>query len=244
VSSKRRKKKPIEGDRYYTPEWLVDLCMKYVLPVVCPQDPIDILEPTAGTGRFVRGVRAKYPKAEITAIDLMPPNDKPWPEADKSYFGDYLDFEFGPGTFDLAIGNLPFEPMLNMILNSFIHAKQSIFLLRSGFLASSERREFFEEYRPNHVFLLPNRPSFDVPPEVLADPEYDWKEGQTDSADYCFACWDRMVQTERTLLDWLPDVSLDVRQGKVPKLLLVPSASQTSCETRPQPESELLHSLL
>jgi len=225
VSSKKRKKKPIEGDRYYTPKWLVDLCLRYVLPVVCPQNPVDILEPTAGTGRFVNGIRDKYPEALITAIDLMPPNDNPWPEANEFYFGDYLDFEFGAGTFDLAIGNLPFIPMIDMLLNSFIHAKQSIFLLRTGFLSSSERREFFDDYRPTNVFIIPNRPSFDVPPEVLADPEYDWKEGQTDYADYCFACWNRMSYTETTFLDWLPDVPFEIRQGKVSQLSLVSLAS-------------------
>ena len=70
MTSKNKKKKSIEGDRYYTPEWLVKQCIDMVLPVVCLQPPKTILEPSAGTGRFVQALRARYEKSTIVACDL------------------------------------------------------------------------------------------------------------------------------------------------------------------------------
>lgn len=214
MTSKNKKKKSIEGDRYYTPDWLVKQCVDLVLPVVCIQPPKTILEPSAGTGRFVRALRARYEKATIAACDLMPPNENPWPEADESLFGDYLGLELAPNSFDLTIGNPPFTPALEMIQHALTHSRRLVFLLRQGFLSTAKRAEFFRKHRPTYVFIVANRPAFDVPPEVLLDPEYEWTEGQGDSADYCFACWDQTRPTEATYLDWLPDVPLDVRKGE------------------------------
>ena len=213
VQPKKKKKKPIEGDRFYTPEWLVKQCIDFVLPVVCLQAPKTILEPSAGTGRFVRALRARYEKSVIAAIDLMPPSENPWPEADESLFGDYLDFNLNPNSFDLTVGNPPFTPALEMIAHALTHSKRVVFLLRQGFLSSSARAAFFRKYRPAYIFIVANRPAFDVPPEVLDDPVYEWVEGQTDQADYCFVCWDQTRPVEATLLDWLPDVDVKIRKG-------------------------------
>lgn len=211
----KKKKKKIEGDRYYTPDWLVQQCIQHVLPVICLRPPATILEPNAGTGQFVKALRKRYEKSVIVAVDLMPPNEDPWPEADESIFGDYLQIPLAPNSFDLAVGNPPFEPAMRMIEHCLSQSKRLVYLVRQGFLSTPKRGSFFRKHRPSHVFIVANRPAFDVPPEVLLDPEYDWTEGGTDSADYCFVCWDQTRPAQATMLEWLPDVPIDIRKGQV-----------------------------
>jgi len=210
-----KKKKKIEGDRYYTPTWLVNQCMDSILPIVCPTVPETISEPCAGTGRFVKALRKKYEKALIAAIDLYPPSEKPWPEATVSYFGDYLEVDISDpdSVVDFTISNPPFGLALAIIEHALFHSRKTIMLVRQGFLSSSERAKFFRENPPAYVFIVANRPAFDVPSEVLSDPEYDWTEGQTDSADYCFVCWDREHEGF-TQLHWLPEVPKELRRWK------------------------------
>lgn len=210
----KKKKKKVEGDRYYTPKWLVRQCVDHILPILCLRPPETILEPCAGTGRFVEQLRARYLDAKIACNDLMPPpGADPWPDADHSRFGDYLEMNLPPTTVDLTISNPPFGPALAIIEHALSHSKRVIMLLRQGFLSTEVRAEFFRLHRPAYVFIVANRPAFDVPPEVLIEPEYEWVEGQTDSADYCFVCWDLTTPTETTYLEWLPPVPLDERKA-------------------------------
>lgn len=216
MTAKNSKKKSIEGDRYYTPRWLVRQCMDHVLPVVCLRKPSSILEPCAGTGRFVEQLRARYPDAQIACNDLIPEpyivEAGGWTEADVSRFGNYLDMDLPPGTVELTISNPPFGPALAIIEHALGHSKRVVMLLRQGFLSTEKRAEFFRVHRPGYVWIVANRPAYDVPLEVLADPEYEWVEGQTDSADYCFVAWDMTNPPQATYLDWLPPVPLDVRK--------------------------------
>lgn len=204
-------KKKIEGDRYYTPRWIVDQCMQIVLPeVVGEQRTHRIIEPCAGTGRFVDGLRRKYPAATIIANDLFE-DGRTWPAADIQTYVDYLGGRRWEA--DLLVTNPPFSLALEFIKRALTDTIAVVVLVRQGFLASAARAAFFREHPPAHVFLLANRPSFDVPPEVLADPAYGWKEGQTDTADYVFICWGHEEFGHTTRLHWLPDVPLKARQG-------------------------------
>ena len=209
----KKKKKKVEGDRFYTPKWLVRQCMQHVLPIVCLRPPTTILEPCAGTGRFVEQLQERYPDAKIACNDLMPPCEDPWPDADHSRFGDYLDMDLPPGAVDLNISNPPFGPALALIEHALSHSKRAVMLVRQGFLSTEARAKFFRQHKPSYVFIVANRPAFDVPPEVLTDPDYEWVEGQTDSADYAFVCWDTTVLTEVTYFSWLPSVPLDERKA-------------------------------
>lgn len=218
MSAKNRsKKKKVEGDRYYTPKWLVRQCIDHILPVLCLRPPETILEPCAGTGRFVEQLRVRYPDATIACNDLMALPEAieagGWPDADHSRFGDYLEMDLPPATVDLTISNPPFGPALKIIEHAISHSKRVIMLLRQGFLSTQERAEFFRIHRPAYVFIIANRPAFDVPPEVLTNPDYGWVKGQTDSADYAFVCWDLTTPTEATYLDWLPSVPLSERKA-------------------------------
>lgn len=215
MTAKNAKKKSIPGDRYYTPKWLVRQCLDHVLPVVCLKPPATILEPSAGTGRFVVALRERYPDSKILAVDLLPPNENPWPEADEVAFANYLELPKPEApVFDLAVGNPPFTYALPFCQQALGQARAVVYLVRQGFMSGgrkSQRSEFFRAHRPSHVFMVANRPAFDVPPEILEDPEFDWKVGQTDSADYAFICW--TGQTRVTYLEWLPDVPLEVRKA-------------------------------
>jgi hypothetical protein len=192
-------------DPYYTPGWVVQQCIDSVLPFVCPV-PRSILEPGAGQGAFVRPLRARYPDAHLTAVDVDPYD---WPEANIQLHQDLFEAEF-LFRFDLIVGNPPFSRALDFVQWSLSHAKATVFLLRQGFLSSAKRNQFFRLHRPSDVFILANRPSF---------------KGETsDKSDYCFVCWGRPGSTNdvanlglqrftgTTNLHWLPAVPLAQRQ--------------------------------
>lgn len=210
----------VEGDRYYTPEWCVDQCLDLVVPEFVEQLPGTllsalfpelgrVLEPGAGRGAFIRGVRKRYPAARITGVDNDP---DVWQAmlaagATETNIGDYLSPEMkrwllADGEFDLAIGNPPFTLALEFITRSLEVAKAVVFLLRQGFLSSAKRAAFFRQHKPAKVHLLANRPAFDTPAGPATG---------TDTADYCFVTWLRGY-TGPTELVWLPEVPASVRR--------------------------------
>ncbi len=68
--------------------------MEYVLPFEVGdayKPGFRILEPSAGGGAFVTKLRKLYPEATIHACDLDETSG-PWPEADKSWYGDFIEF--------------------------------------------------------------------------------------------------------------------------------------------------------
>ena len=208
MTAKGRGKRPkIPGDRYYTPEWVVEVCLQMVLPVICLRKPRLVLEPSAGTGRFLGPLRKRYPEAHIVAIDNDPAVG-PWPEADDSLTQDF--FEFQPDErfkFDLAIGNPPFTYTKEFCEHALTMSKAVVFLARYGILNAAKRVKFWRENRPSHIFNMPNRPNFDVPPEFIED----YEDAGGDFCEYCFVCW-ATRDNEATLFEWLPSVPKEQRQ--------------------------------
>jgi len=185
-------------DEYFTPDWVVRQCMKHVLPYVCPFPLSRIIDPGAGHGVFVRQLRAHYLNSHITAIDI---NHRfgPWPNADASVYGDYLDTNNERlDHFDLAVGNPPFSLAMQFVTRSLVLADTVVFLLRQGFLSSAKRNTFFRMRPPQHIFILAHRPCF-----YSYDPS-------TDKADYCFVCWGKPTGT--TYLHWLPTIPVNERR--------------------------------
>jgi len=166
MSSKNTGKPTIAGDPYETPEWCVDQCIYHALPDFLGSfEPKTILEPSAGSGVFVRLLRRRYPNAVIHGIDLDP-KVGPWPEADLSVHGNFLSAEFGQGfgllpRYDLVIGNPPYTFALPFVKQGSVIGRQVTFLLRAGFLESEERNHYLRDVNPpawEHV--LANRPAF------------------------------------------------------------------------------------
>lgn len=189
------------------PEWVVDMCLEMVLPVICLRPPKLILEPSAGTGRFLGPLRNRYPEAQILAID----NDSsvgPWPEADESLTANYLNWPAPDIRFDLTIGNPPFSFTGEFCTHALTMSKAVVFVARYGFLSSAKRVPFWREYRPSHIFNMANRPNYDVPPEFVEA----YEDAGGDFCEYCFVCW-AQPKNEVTLFEWLPSIPVDVRRG-------------------------------
>lgn len=213
-SKPKRERDPL--DRYYTPEWVIDQCLDIVVPEVTWRRPENILEPSAGDGSFVRLLRQRYPSSWITAIDIDP-EAGPWSEANDEYEGDFLETDWsqvftGP-TPHLIIGNPPYGIAREFCETSLEICDTVIFILRVDFLCSAERAKFFQEYRPSHVFLLPNRVPF-YGPALLPPYTEKPKEHSTGEYDYAWICWSPMAEDEPTKLIWLPEVPLKVRRAK------------------------------
>lgn len=190
MTTKNIKRPSVANDAYFTPDWVVQLALREIVPLVCPR-PTTILEPGAGHGAFVKALRNCYPSSLITAVDIEPYE---WSEASYSLHGDFLTEQLG--SFDLAIGNPPFSLAMPFITRCLSVSRTTVLLLRQGFLSSAKRNTFFRMHVPSDVFILPNRPSFD---------------GQnSDSSDYCFVCWGRSGQGTR--LHWLSTVPIAQRR--------------------------------
>lgn len=175
----------LPNDAYFTPDWLVGLCVGHVLPTLLRQKlPGRVLDPGAGEGAFIRQLRTAYPAANVTAIDIVA---YPW-QADTCVTADFLGATFD-APFDLVVGNPPFSLALSFITKSLSLSENVCFLLRQGFLASAKRAAFFREHRPLSVHIVPNRPVF-------------YGES-SDKADYCFICWRRGFRGT-TQMHWLP----------------------------------------
>ena len=205
MSSKNRGKPSIEGDRYYTPPWVTRQFTDIVLPDICGSTlPRHILEPSAGGGAFVGPLRkatshviwdddlSKDGRTIIHAVDLDPLAG-PWPDADESYVKtDFLSYH-SDVDYDLTAGNPPFEPAIRFVQHALELSEIVSFLLRIGFIASKERRQWLRANPPRHLHMLAHRPAF-------------LRKGGSDSCDYAFLTWERW-HTSTTTTHLLPLVS-------------------------------------
>jgi len=104
-----------------------------------------------------------------------------YPGSRKSFFDinsgdDYLKQPIS--IFDLIITNPPYSLALEFLEKSLGEAKTVIYLLRLNFLGSQRRHKFWCLNPPTHLFVLSKRPSFT-------------EDGNTDSTEYAWFCWDR-----------------------------------------------------
>lgn len=164
-------------DQYFTPPELA-LELVRLLPL---KSRDRVLEPHAGAGAFVGAVQQVQPKIKITANEI----DAQLIEAQSYgtlavFCSDFLEFQpSDPETFDWIIGNPPFhsaEEHVRKALELLRPGKHCAFLLRSGFLASDRRAEFFRAQPPRKIWQVSQRPSFSM-------------DGKTDSSDYVWIWW-------------------------------------------------------
>lgn len=208
MSAKNVRSRSLADDAYFTPRWVVDLCVEHIVPEITElQGEAIALEPSAGAGVFLSALASRYPAVRRVAVDINAPQHiAQWGGAIPIH-GDFLDTgtlarcrrEAGDGLYDLVIGNPPFTHAQDFIEAATPLAWATVFLVRLGFLASERRVEFFRRHRPAYVYILPQRPSFTG-------------THRTDSADYCFVAWLRGYEGP-TMTHWLPAVPLDVRRA-------------------------------
>jgi predicted RNA methylase len=170
-----------EGDEYLTPFNLAS----ELTGLLAKEHGFDfgksrVLEPSAGNGAFVSAVLEFWPRSSgvvaveknekfRTALESLNPS--------QIVIGSYEDFE-PERKFDLIIGNPPYSLAESHIRRMMGHVAPNgavAILLRSAFLNSAKRAEFWSLYPPNWIYALVQRPSF--------------SEGGSDSTEYSFFIW-------------------------------------------------------
>lgn len=146
-------------------------CDEYQTPMSCIQSLLDnititemnILEPSAASGNFMKALKLNGINANITAIEYRHEEfDKLKQLADNVYIGDFLSLET-ERKFDLIIGNPPFSKALEFLEKCFdllTEDGRMIMLLRTAFLESKQRYDFWQRHPLTGLYVLSARPSF------------------------------------------------------------------------------------
>lgn len=159
-----------EADFYPTPGWVTERLLQNVaLPGGM------WLEPSAGEGHIIRAAdRGDVTWTAVELRDGCAPVLRPM--CQHLVTMDFLGWiPRNGGRFDLALGNPPYLQAREHLSHALTFCDQVIFLLSVGFLASKERRGFFEKHGAPDVYVLPDRPSF--------------TDGGTDSTTYAWMRW-------------------------------------------------------
>lgn len=175
MSATNRGGKRRESDYYPTPDAVADRVV-----ALCSGHAVsgEVLEPSAGSGAFVRAVRKWMPSAHITAVephqatDLFAAGASCWSRVSLEEFADERRFS-------LIIGNPPYslaEEHVRLCLGLLATAGRLVFLLRLSFLESARRAALFRETPLSDVHVFSKRPSFT-------------NDGKTDSAAYAVFVW-------------------------------------------------------
>lgn len=161
MSATNRGSKRIESDYYATP---IDAIYKLLGNYRVANSNDVILEPSAGNGIIIKALRAAgYAGNTIHAIEIREEEKSNLESvADSVKIGDFLDAD--PGVkYDVIIGNPPFSLAQEFIDKSLSLLKPGgrlIFLLRTNFLESQKRFEWWQDKTPTRLFVLSKRPSF------------------------------------------------------------------------------------
>jgi len=186
VSSTGRGTARSPSDFYPTAPWIVHRLLES--PAF---DPLGLrwLEPSSGDGAIIRAVDAwrkdaGKPSIEWTAVDIRNECKTSLAAATgdrkRVIIGDFLSPRVQKSLhrlpqFDVIFTNPPFLLGTVFLTASLKIARNVVFLMRQGFLASEERADFMRQHVPD-VFQLPNRPSFAG-------------QGKTDSCEYAWMKW-------------------------------------------------------
>lgn len=167
-------------DYYPTPAWCVDRLLDRIGPKLFSHTT-RALEPTAGDGAIVRAASAWCEKHDAPApiwcaVEMRHGAIAEGTAVAERYEG--IDFRtFKPrAPFDVSLGNPPYNLAESIIRHALSMCGVTAMLLRTGFLGSDERVDFWRTVGMNPaLYVIPDRPSFD---------------GQgTDSATYAWFVW-------------------------------------------------------
>ncbi|HHY0551913.1 TPA: DNA methyltransferase [Vibrio parahaemolyticus] len=159
MTKKDKKHQRIEKDAYLTPHWCIDSLMPLI-----NFKPNDVLsEPARGDGRIIE----RMPAGHVVK----------WCEIKEGR--DYLNTDEEMRA-DVIITNPPFSYALEFVSTALDRdlsiGGTVIMLLRTGFVGSTKRADFWREYPPTHQIVLTPRPSF--------------VNGGSDNSEYAWYCWD------------------------------------------------------
>lgn len=160
MSATNRGSKRIEADFYATPvNAIIPLLENYIIA-----DELDlILEPSAGNGAIIDTLRAAGYTNHIHAIEIRKEEkENLMRNATTVSIEDFLDAD-PIITFDVIIGNPPFslaQEFIDKSLSLLNPGGKLIFLLRTNFLESKKRFEWWQDKLPTKLYVLSSRPSF------------------------------------------------------------------------------------
>ncbi len=158
-STNRSGENRVALDAYYTPEALATACVS-VVPF--SGDGL-VVEPSVGGGAFARAVRARWPRAFVTGVDVNPDA----PGRSNVHFFETRDVllwrPFPPP--NLIVGNPPYtdaEAHVRWALEQVSAGGTVGMLLRLAFLETKKRRAFWAQWGAylDTVYVLAERPSF------------------------------------------------------------------------------------
>jgi hypothetical protein len=180
-------------DAYPTPPWAVHRLLE-----ACPLPGGRWIEPAAGDGAIIRAVRWHRRDILWDALDIR--------EACRErlhnlvghdrVIGDFIGYPFfvdGSSKYDVLITNPPFSLAMEFLQKGLEVADRVALLLRSNFLGSQGRAEFFREHMPDR-YQLPNRPTFvhveKWNPKAKKG-KGGWEKTSGDSVEYEWMVWSR-----------------------------------------------------
>lgn len=145
-------------DFYATP---VDVVKNFLNNYDLPKG--NILEPSAGNGNVIKALRDKGIQNNITAIEIRKEEENNLNMlSDKVIIDNFL--EWNPDKdYGVIIGNPPYSLAREFIEKCFEISNENtviIMLLRTAFLESKSRFEFWQEHPLTELHVLSKRPSF------------------------------------------------------------------------------------
>lgn len=145
-------------DFYATP---VDVVKNFLNGYNLPEG--NILEPSAGNGNIIKAIRETGFSNNITAVELREEEVSNLNEiANEVIIGDF--FKYVPTKeFSVIIGNPPYTYAKEFIDKCFEISNENtviIMLLRTAFLESKSRFNFWQQHPLNELHVLSKRPSF------------------------------------------------------------------------------------
>ena len=178
MSATNRGSKRVESDFYATPEKTIH---RFLTAYNCDMNGLNIFEPCAGNGSICKVIKEKYPNSKIGANEIREEEEqsllKYCEEVHCNDFRNCLSLRLHNN--DIIITNPPYSIAEEIIETCFKvkgHKAVIIMLLRTAFLESKKRYDFWQRHPVNHLYVLSERPSF---------------TGKgTDATSYSFFVWD------------------------------------------------------
>lgn len=144
-----------------------------------------VLEPGAGNGNIVRVINKLYPSKNVTALEIRDEEyNNLFPHSNEVIIDDFFNTD-KLGKYSIIIGNPPYSQAKEFIEKSLELLKDDgilIFLLRTAFLESRSRYEFWQQHPLSGLYTLSKRPSF---------------TGKgTDATSYSWFIWDKSTDNQ------------------------------------------------
>jgi len=182
-------------DAYPTPQAFADGVARRVREIL-PYPPAMIVEPSAGTGAFVRAIKPLWPDVPIIAVEVQPGLDTALYEAGATSvsIANWIDVaeavqRTALPTPWLIIGNPPYLEAVEHIdaaLRIMQHGEWLAFLLRINFFGSNGRRGFWAKKKDRLKYLIPftQRPKFrNNKSDATEYGVFIWEKGYTGNAE-------------------------------------------------------------